>query len=69
MAKKPQDGAQGEGSGRLKQIRMVASLVHKANPKAMPTVFAAAIGNEGFMLHGPKLEPLRAAVREIQALA
>jgi Domain of unknown function (DUF4191) len=44
MAKKPQDGAQDERSGRLKQIRMVASLVHQANPKAMPIVFAAAIG-------------------------
>ncbi|MEV0408444.1 DUF4191 domain-containing protein [Actinoallomurus sp. NPDC050550] len=44
MAKKPQDGAQDERPGRLKQIRMVASLVHQANPKAMPIVFAAAIG-------------------------
>jgi hypothetical protein len=43
MAKKPQDGAQDERPGRLKQIRMVASLVHQANPKAMPIVFAAAI--------------------------
>jgi Domain of unknown function (DUF4191) len=44
MAKKPQDGAQDERPGRLKQIRMVASLVHQANPKAMPIVFAAALG-------------------------
>jgi hypothetical protein len=43
MAKKSQDG-QGESTGRLKQIRMVASLVHQANPKALPIVFAAAIG-------------------------
>jgi hypothetical protein len=35
----------------------------------VPGVFAAAIGNEGFMLRGPSLEPLRAAAREIQALA
>jgi Domain of unknown function (DUF4191) len=40
MAKKSQD----ESPGRLKQIRMVASLVHQANPKALPMVFAAAIG-------------------------
>src|SRR3954451_20904743 len=44
MAKKPQDGAQDERPGRLKQIRMVASLVHQANRKALPMVFAAAIG-------------------------
>jgi hypothetical protein len=44
MAKKPQDGAQDERPGRLKQIRMVASLVHQTNPKALPIVFAAAIG-------------------------
>jgi hypothetical protein len=44
MAKKPQDGTQDERPGRLKQIRMVASLVHQANPRALPIVFAAAIG-------------------------
>ena len=44
MANKPQEGAQGERSGRIKQIRMVASMVHQANPKAMPLVFASAIG-------------------------
>jgi hypothetical protein len=44
MAKKPQDADQDERPGRLKQIRMVASLVHQANPKALPLVFAAAIG-------------------------
>jgi Domain of unknown function (DUF4191) len=43
MAKKPQDG-QDESPGRLKQIRMVASLVHQANPKALPIVFASALG-------------------------
>jgi hypothetical protein len=35
----------------------------------VPGVFAAAIGNEGFMLRGPALAPLKAAAREIQALA
>jgi hypothetical protein len=43
MAKKSQDG-QDERPGRLKQIRMVASLVHQANRKALPTVVLAAIG-------------------------
>lgn len=43
MAKKVQDG-QDETPGRLKQIRMVASLVHQANPKALPMVFAVALG-------------------------
>jgi Domain of unknown function (DUF4191) len=31
-------------AGRLKQIRMVAGLVHKANPKAMPIVIASGLG-------------------------
>jgi hypothetical protein len=31
-------------AGRLKQIRMVAGLVHKANPRALPIVFGSAIG-------------------------
>jgi uncharacterized protein DUF4191 len=31
-------------AGRLKQIRMVASLVNKANPKAMPIVIGAGLG-------------------------
>jgi hypothetical protein len=31
-------------AGRLKQIRMVAGLVHKANPKAMPIVIGAGVG-------------------------
>lgn len=43
MAKKSQ-GGQDENPGRLKQIRMVASLVHRSNPKALPMVFAVAIG-------------------------
>ena len=32
-------------------------------------VFAAAIGNEGYILRGPDVEPLRAAALEIQATA
>ncbi|MCO5967046.1 DUF4191 domain-containing protein [Actinoallomurus soli] len=44
MPKKPQEGTQDERAGRVKQLRMVASLVHQANPKAMPIVFASALG-------------------------
>jgi hypothetical protein len=43
MANKPTAGAE-ERPGRIKQIRMVASMVQEANKKALPTVFAAAIG-------------------------
>ncbi|HEU5159926.1 MAG TPA: DUF4191 domain-containing protein [Streptosporangiaceae bacterium] len=43
MAKKPTAGAE-ERPGRIKQIRMVASMIQQANRKAMPIVFAAAIG-------------------------
>jgi hypothetical protein len=43
MAKKPTAGAE-ERPGRIKQIRMVAGMVQRANPKALPIVFAAAIG-------------------------
>ncbi|WP_026411740.1 DUF4191 domain-containing protein [Actinomadura oligospora] len=42
MSKKPTDGAQ-ERPGRLKQIRMVAQVLHQANPKALPIVFASAL--------------------------
>jgi len=31
-------------AGRLKQIRMIAGLVHKSNPRALPIVFGAALG-------------------------
>jgi hypothetical protein len=31
-------------AGRLKQIRMVAGLVHKANPRAMPIIIASGLG-------------------------
>ncbi|HZB30672.1 MAG TPA: DUF4191 domain-containing protein [Streptosporangiaceae bacterium] len=43
MAKKPTAGAE-ERPGRIKQIRLVASMVQAANKKALPIVFAAAIG-------------------------
>jgi hypothetical protein len=41
-------------------------LVHEAR---IDDVFAAAIGNHGYILKGPELEPLKAAGREILALA
>ena len=44
MAAQPQDTSQNERPGRIRQIRMVASLVHEANPKALPIVFASAFG-------------------------
>jgi hypothetical protein len=31
-------------AGRLKQIRMVAGLIHRTNPRAMPIVFGSALG-------------------------
>ncbi len=31
-------------AGRLKQIRMMAGLVHRSNPRAMPIVFGSALG-------------------------
>jgi hypothetical protein len=31
-------------AGRLKQIRMVAGLVHKSNPKAMPIIIGSGVG-------------------------
>ncbi|HEX6468935.1 MAG TPA: DUF4191 domain-containing protein [Streptosporangiaceae bacterium] len=43
MAKKPTAGAE-ERPGRIKMIRMVASMLHEANPKALPMIIAAAIG-------------------------
>ncbi|MFC6085442.1 DUF4191 domain-containing protein [Sphaerisporangium aureirubrum] len=41
MANKPADS---ERPGRIKQLRMVAQIVQKANPKGMPIVFASAVG-------------------------
>ena len=32
------------GAGRLKQIRMVAGLVHRSNPRAMPITLGAGLG-------------------------
>lgn len=43
MSSNPTDEAQGT-PGRIKQIRMVAQLLRQADPKALPIVFAAAIG-------------------------
>ncbi|RKS74690.1 uncharacterized protein DUF4191 [Actinomadura pelletieri DSM 43383] len=43
MSKTPTDGAQ-ERPGRLKQIRMVAQVLRQADPKALPIVFASALG-------------------------
>jgi hypothetical protein len=31
-------------AGRLKQIRMVAGMVHRANPRAMPIIFGSGLG-------------------------
>jgi Domain of unknown function (DUF4191) len=31
-------------AGKLKQIRMVAGLIHRSNPRAMPIVFGSALG-------------------------
>jgi Domain of unknown function (DUF4191) len=36
--------ADADSVGRLKQIRMVAGIVRKANPKALPIVFGIAVG-------------------------
>jgi hypothetical protein len=53
MSRKPQsaepalsvDSAQEmANAGRLKQIRMVAGLVHRSNPRALPIVFGSALG-------------------------
>jgi hypothetical protein len=58
-----------------RRYRLAAAAVAKRYRRQLvlhervPGVFAAAIGNEGFMLRGPRLEPLRDAAREIQALA
>jgi Domain of unknown function (DUF4191) len=43
MSKKPTDGGR-ERTGRLKQIRMVAQVLRQADPKALPIVFASALG-------------------------
>ncbi|GII60046.1 membrane protein [Sphaerisporangium krabiense] len=41
MANKPADP---ERPGRVKQLRMIAQIIQKANPKGMPIVFASALG-------------------------
>ncbi|MFC4532290.1 DUF4191 domain-containing protein [Sphaerisporangium dianthi] len=40
MANKPADS---ERPGRIKQLRMVAQIIKKANPKGMPIVYASAL--------------------------
>jgi len=50
MANKPAGAANRKGGadpatpGRIKQIRMVAGIIRKANPKALPIVAAAGVG-------------------------
>src|SRR6266566_4749470 len=41
-SKKPQ--ADGAKPGRIAQIRMVAGIVHEANPRALPLIALAAVG-------------------------
>lgn len=54
MAKKPKDESQ---PGRLKQLREVAKIVHRADPKALPLIALAALGAlivvlaVGFVVH------------------
>ena len=36
-----ESAAEMANAGRLKQIRMVAGLVHRSNPRALPIVFGA----------------------------
>lgn len=62
----------GRKSGRAYRLsheevlaRFAALIVHH---ERMDDVFAAAIGNQGYVLRGPELAPLRAAAAEIQAL-
>jgi hypothetical protein len=46
-------------AGRLKQIRMVAGLVHKANPKAIPIAIGAGVGTLAvFIIIGVLVGPL-----------
>lgn len=46
MAKKPaaDAGTNAKGPGRLKQIRMLAGMLHRSNPKALPIIFASMFG-------------------------
>jgi Domain of unknown function (DUF4191) len=44
MAKKPAADAKDERPGRIKQIRMLAGMLSRANPKALPIIIAAVIG-------------------------
>jgi hypothetical protein len=40
----PESAQEMANAGRLKQIRMVAGMVHRANPRAMPIIFGSALG-------------------------
>lgn len=44
MAKKPADPATADRPGRIKQLRMIAQIIRRANPKGMPIVYASALG-------------------------
>lgn len=44
MAKKPAADTKAKGPGRLKQLRLLAGMLHRANPKALPIIFASMIG-------------------------
>ena len=44
MAKQKNDDDDQATPGRIKQIRMVAGLVHKANPRALPIVVGSGLG-------------------------
>lgn len=44
MANKAAGGADGVPKGRIKQIRMVAGIIHKQNPRALPLVALAGLG-------------------------
>ncbi len=39
-----ESAAEMANAGRLKQIRMVAGLVHRSNPRAMPIIFGSGLG-------------------------
>jgi hypothetical protein len=43
-ASRKKDAADPAAMGRLKQIRMVAGIIRKANPKALPIVIGTAVG-------------------------
>src|SRR5256885_9084036 len=40
----PKDAADPAAAGRIKQIRMVAGIIRKSNPRALPIVALAGVG-------------------------